>query len=588
MRGYGLTVFRGTEPERFDVEVIDVLRNFRPDQDLILVRTDHPILDHASTVAGMSGSPIYLDGRLAGAYAYGWPFGKDPVAGVTPIANMLAELRRPVRPNAFPGAEAIPGVRPRPSATARPARRARLAGLPPFRGLAPSTGRFDALAPLRAHGVREGLPSPSMANPRGLVRASTPLMLGGFSDGIARLLGDRLEPLGILALQAGGGSNRGTPGAQFVDGGAIAVQLVRGDVSATAVGTVTHVAGRRLVAFGHPMMNAGELGLPTATARVLHVLASESRSFKIAEAAGPLGTMVHDRQAAIVVDSGIDAETVPVRVRIRGIDGAPRTEWNMEVASHRVLTPMLTFAAIANAVEATAADQSDVIFVANERITLAGRSAIELEDTGYMSAGPNDTRALSSLRMFEVMEAAFGNPFEETRVRSIELDLNFRFDRDVFEIVDAAVASDEVDPGSNVTVRIVMRRFGAAPRIRTVSVRIPTSAAGQTVELVVEPGDDVAVEQPLPVDLDDMLTAVRNRYAPTQLAVSVKMPSRGLRFESHVVRSLPGSALDTLQLENDTSRGLPFVTYARQLEDFGHVLAGSARLSVRVRERPRR
>src|ERR1700712_4772791 len=96
MRGYGLSVFSGTTPERFDVEVIDVLKNFRPDQDLVLIKTPHPLLDHAGSVAGMSGSPVYLDDRLIGAYAYGWAFGKDPIAGVTPIVNMLRELDRPL------------------------------------------------------------------------------------------------------------------------------------------------------------------------------------------------------------------------------------------------------------------------------------------------------------------------------------------------------------------------------------------------------------------------------------------------------------------------------------------------------------
>ena len=131
-------------------------------------------------------------------------------------------------------------------------------------------------------------------------------------------------------------------------------------MTATAIGTVTHVARRRLVAFGHPMMNAGEVGFPTATARVLHVLASESRSFKIAEAADPLGTLVHDRQSSIVVDTRLEAETVPVSIHVEGVPDARRTEWQVEVASHRVMTPMLVLAAIANAVRATASDQTHV------------------------------------------------------------------------------------------------------------------------------------------------------------------------------------------------------------------------------------
>lgn len=583
MTGYGLTVFRGTTPERFDVEVIDVLHNFRPDMDLILVRTDHPILDHASTVAGMSGSPIYLDGRLAGAYAYGWPFGKDPIAGVTPISAMFEEMGRPVRPDAFPGADAIPAMRARRS-TPPSGPSPRLAGLRPYTG-----GDRSALDPLREHAERHGVTGRS-SDPRGMQRASTPLMLGGFTDQMANQLGDLLEPFGFLALQAGGGARegQGTGAQRFVDGGSIGVQLIRGDVTATAVGTVTHVGRRRLVAFGHPMMNAGEIGLPTSTARVLHILASQSRSFKIAEGEQPLGTLIHDRQSAIVVDTGLEAHTVPVKLRIHGVQGAPRSEWNMEVVSHRVLTPILAFAGIANAVGATASDQTDVIYTADMKVEIEGYGTVELQDRGYMGMGPNDTRTLSGLRAFDLMEVAYGNPFEESRVLSVEVDLRVRFARDVYEIVDASVRGREVDPGSTVDVQVVLRRFGQPDRTRVVPVRIPTHAAGEQIELTIEPGNAVDIEEPEPRNMADMIQNVRRRWPVTTLAVSAKMPSRGLRFQGHVVTDLPGSALDSLQLLNDSGRGQPFVTYDRQVVEVGEVLDGQARLRLQVRETPRR
>lgn len=587
MTGYGLTVFRGESPERFDVTVIDVLHNFRPDMDLILVRTDHPILDHASTVAGMSGSPIYLDGRLAGAYAYGWPFGKDPIAGVTPIADMFAEMRRPVRPDSFPGAEKIGRpLRPQRRRTAArqpaPDRRARLAGLAPFTG-----ERGDVLERTSAHAERFGIGRD--VGPRGMRQASTPLMLSGFTDRTAQLLGDQLESYGLMTLQTGGGQRRGTPGAtaQFVDGGAIGVQLIRGDISATGVGTVTHVGRNRVVAFGHPMLNAGEVGLPTSTARVLHVLASESRSFKIAEAAEPLGTLIHDRQPTIVIDPSLEAETVPVRLRVQGVTGAERTEWNMEVVSHRVLTPVLVFAAIANAMSATASDQADILFTARSRVEIEGVGTVEVTDQGYASGGPSDGRALSRLRLFDLMDAAFGNPFEESRVRAVDLELDVRFSRDLYRILDASVAHGEVDPGERINVHVVIRRFGQPDQVRIVPVEIPSHAAGKTIEIKVQAGDEVRLEHPQPRSLEDLVDMVRTGYAADQLAVSLKMPSRGLRFQGHVVRDLPASALDTLLFVNDTDRGAPFVTYDRQLVDVGEVLTGSATLRVRVRETPR-
>jgi hypothetical protein len=576
MRGYGLTVFRGTDPERFDVEVIDVLHNFRPDQDLILVRTPHPILDRAATVAGMSGSPIYLDGRLAGAYAYGWAFGEDPLAGVTPIANMLAEMSRAVRPDSFPGAELLP----RTATAEAPRRDRRLAGLPAWSG----DGRTGALDPIRRW--RERVERTG----GGMVPVSTPLLMGGFDDRVARILGDELEEFGLVALQTGGGSRptgaAGAP-ARFVDGGAIGVQLIRGDVSATAIGTVTHVAGRRLVAFGHPMMDAGETGLPTCTARVLHILVSEARSFKLAEADAPLGTLIQDRQAAIVVDSSLPASTVPMRIRVSGVPGAARTEWNVEVVNHRMLTPLFALAAAANALGATASDADHVVVTARQRIAIVGHAPIELVDHVATSEGPSDARALSSLRAFELLDATYGNPFEETRIERIDIDLAVEFRRDWERILDVAVTDQQVDPGARVNLHVVMRKFGAPDRVRIVPVEIPMAAAGRQLEVRIEPGDAVALEQPLAEDFDDILGIVQRRLPATSLVVSMTMPTRGLRFGGHVVADLPGSALDVLTMSNDTSAGVPFTTVVRSEVDAGNVVVGSARITLDVRSTPR-
>ena len=579
MRGYGLTVFRGTVPERFDVEVIDVLHNFRPDMDLILVRTDHPILDHASTVAGMSGSPIYLNGRLAGAYAYGWPFGKDPVAGVTPIGDMFAARDRPVRPDAFPGADRLTN----PLAVVRePAvsREPRLAGLRPYLG----TRDRDAFTPLREHVERVG----TSVGGSGVVPAATPVMLGGFTDAAAHALGEHLKPLGLVTLQAGGGSASDTEAEpRFVDGGAIGVQLVRGDVSATAVGTVTHVGPNRLVAFGHPMLNAGEVGLPTSTARVLHILASESRSFKIAEAAAPMGTLIHDRLPAIVVDPNAHAETIPVHLRVRGIPGAPRTEWNMEVVSHRVLSPILTFSALTSALGATASDQDDVMLTVTSQVELEGHGPVTVVDRGYTPAGPSDARSLARLRLFDLMEVAYGNPFEESRIRNVDVAIDVRFARDVWEVLDASVAHETVDPGARVNVHVVLRRFGRPDQTRIVPLRIPESAAGENLEVTVQAGDEVGLDHPHPQSLDDLVRVIRSRLPATDLVVSLKRATRGLRFQGHMVRDLPASALDSLQLVNDTDGGTPFVTHDRRQVDIGEVLHGKATIRLTVREQAR-
>jgi hypothetical protein len=586
MRGYGLTVFRGTTPERFDVEVIDVLHNFRPDQDLILIRTPHPILEHAHVVAGMSGSPIFLDGRLAGAYAYGWPYGQEPIAGVTPIANMLTEMRRPYRTDSFPGAQPLqPGRRLRPQRRPRAAieqdRSSRFAGLPPYLGDTPVTATTSITA------QRERLGAPSEM---GIQPASTPLLVGGMTDDAVRMLETELSAFGMVVLQTGGGGNRAPSGpTQYDQGSAVAVQLSRGDIATTAVGTVTHVDGARVAAFGHPMINAGETGLPVAVARVLHILSSIHRSFKIAEAVRPVGTLVHDRQSGIYLDANLAPAIVPARVRIRGVPDAPRDEWNVELASHRSVTPVIMASVLASALGATASDSDDAMFEATTRVWIAGRSEpVAVTDYGYSAGGAANPIALSQLRLFPILEMVYGNPFSEQRTERIEVDLSVRFARDTIRILDASVPQREVDPGSTVPVRVVLRRFSRPEEVRIVQVPIPESAAGQNIEITLAPGSTVEPMHVLPRNFEELLATIHEQYPSTSMIVSLEMASRGLRFGGHVADHLPPSAMDALQLRNDGDRNRPFVTYERHEHPLGGpVVFGTARVEIHVRERPR-
>jgi hypothetical protein len=614
MKGYGLTVFRGMQPERFDVEVIDVLHDFRPDQDLILIRTPHPILNRAKTVGGMSGSPIYLDGKLAGAYAYGWQFGSEPIAGVTPIASMLAELWRPLDPAIFralgtlpggPSGGVLPGVAKQPGASgtlgsADPRRTElrhriaprRMPGTAPYLG--EPEGAFDAL---RAHADRQAGGWQSAQAGRGLLPAATPLMLGGMDEQVVELLSTELERFGIFGVQAGGSGGKAAQtapvsSAGYVDGGAIAVDLVRGDINMTGIGTVTHVEGQRLVGFGHPMMLAGQTALPTSTARVLHILASEMRSFKIAERQQPLGTLVHDRQAAIVVDAGLTADTVPVRVRVTGPKGvklqAPKAEWNMEVVGQRLLTPSLSFAAVLNALRATAPEQSDVTFTARSRVRIEGHGVVEVTDEGYTGLGIAHPLALSQIRLFQLIGAAYGNPFQDVRVESVEVDLEVVFENRLLTLVDAQVASREVDPGSSVDVYLTLRAFNGDEQVRVLPVYVPPSAAGEKLDVELAPGYMVHPEQPKPTSLKQILEAVRMSYASDSLIVSTKLPNQGLRMRGHVVRSLPGSMLDTLQMQSAADKPLPFVTYDRKAVPMGQIVLGQAKIQLDVRREPRK
>jgi hypothetical protein len=572
MKGHGLTVFRGTEPERFPVEVVDVLRGFRPNQELILIKTPHAILDRAHAVAGMSGSPVYIDGKLIGAYAYGFAFAADPIVGVTPAAIMLEELKRPVRsgPPGFSFERGAPGA---------PARRAH--GVPLQFG---DDGALpDALAGLRAYEASSGAPRGENA----LVPVATPLMLGGFSDASAQLLESILGQHGYLPLQAGGGgaSPRAGSPSRFVDGGALSVTLLRGDMNLSAVGTVTHVGPKgRLVAFGHPMMNQGEVFFPTALARVLHVFVSLQRSFKIAEPLRPLGTLVHDRQSAIVVDMNAPADTIPIRIGIDGIPGAPKKDWNVEVVSHRLLSAPLTFAALSNAIDATASDRIPVRVRARTVLHLAGRPPIEFVDEATLSQGSGATAPLRSLRMFALLEAAFASPFGPERPTRIEIDLAFTLGEHPHRIVGLSAPRTHVEAGATVPITVKIARYDEPDETHRVMVKIPSHLAGQKTTLVAAPAGAVPRAFPRPRRFEDLIRYVEEARPSTSLGLTLTLPSRGLRFDGHVVDRLPASALAALQSTSSTDASAPFESHAETFMPVDAVLDGKAELELFVTE----
>jgi hypothetical protein len=565
MRGYGLSVFRGTQPERFDIEVIDVLSNFRPDQDLVLIKTPHPLLEHAGSVAGMSGSPIYIDGRLIGAYAYGWAFGKDPVAGVTPIANMLRELDRPLRPRS-PMFAPLPTSQPKPRAAVAPA-------------------HHDAFFALSQAGkIRRG------GDTTTLRPLATPLLVGGMPPRVAEILREHLQPLGLSVLEAASsGSAREVPAEaqRYVDGGAIAVTLLRGDIQAAGVGTVTYVDNKRVIAFGHPMLDAGEMRLPTATARVLHILASERSSFKIAEAVSPLGSLVHDRQSTIVIDTNVSAESIPVHIKLRGVPDAMRSEWNVQAASHRLLTSALVSSALSSALGAATNDMSEMMFRAESVVTLRKHGEQRVIDEGFAPLGVSQPSALGQLRVFDLVDLSFANAFETDPIERIDVTFDLRFGRDVSELVGAQLADGELDPGEPARVVLSVRPYEGKVEQRVLEVPLSSTLAGEQLEIEFLPGNMARLEQPVAQSLNDLLQIAKSGLPSTSLVVSVQRKGRGVSVASHVLRNLPASAVDLISPSRDTARTHAFVTEERRVIPFGRVLTGQAKLALEVRKEKR-
>jgi SpoIVB peptidase S55 len=566
MKGYGLTVFEGTRPERFDVEVIDVLRNFRPRQDLILIKTKHPRLEVAKVVAGMSGSPIYLDNKMIGAYAYGWSFGSEPVAGVTPIENMIEDLQRPLPDRIF-------GWPLKPSSSSATGAQA-FNDASRFRG-----AKYD----LREHAAALA----QRRAPAGAITAApvaTPLLVGGMSNGAIGMARDLLAPLGMEPLQAGGGGGQDPSAPQrYEDGGAVGVQLIRGDMSAMGLGTVTRVEGDKLVAFGHPMMEAGVTALPTCIGKVLWFLASDQRSFKIGMGVRDVGALVQDRQSSIVVSHSARAPVVPLKVSIKGMPGLPSSNWSFEIAHEKFMTPSFVAVAIGSALQAVANERQDVSWTAVSKLRIQGQGELRLEDYGVAMGGTPEAGEFARSNLVRAIGSVMNNPWQPAFVEGAEVEIELHYARDILRLRGAELLEPEIDAGKPARIRVTLVPYSGPEQTRVLSVELPPHLAGQTVSLDVAPGYMEEREVAAPDSLKEMIgNFVSPIYPPKSLVVSYDSGS-GLAFRGRVAKNLPPGAVDAIRPTTSSIGPDSVESSVRAVTPIGQFVVGRDRVSVVIR-----
>jgi hypothetical protein len=571
MKGYGLTVFEGTKPERFEVEVIDVLKNFRPRQDLILIKTRHPRLEVAKVVAGMSGSPIYINDKMIGAYAYGWTFGAEPVAGVTPIQNMIEDLVRPL-PDRIDGWPLR--VLPAGGRIALDTRPLAPAGDPM---------RYDLREHAQRIAARRAVTMPGDGSP--LLPVATPLLVGGLTSGAVTLAKDLLAPLGLEPLQAGGGgANEPNAPRRFEDGGAIGVQLIRGDMSAMGLGTVTRVEGDRLVAFGHPMMEAGVTALPTAIGKVLWFLASDMRSFKIGMAVRDIGALVNDRQASIVVSHAAKAPTIPVSMKIRGVPGLPSANWNFDIAHEKFMTPSFVAVALGSALQAIANERQDVSWTATSTLSIRDYGNVKLEDYGVAVGGTPEPGEFSRSNLVRAVGAVMNNPWQPAFVERVAMDIELRYSREILRLRGAELLQPEIDAGQPAKIRLTLQPFSGPQQTRVISVPIPAHLAGQTLTLEIAPGYAEEREAAPPETLAAMIQNLENQvYPPRSALVTFSTGSPAVSFRGRVAKNLPPGALDALRPTTSSVGPDAFQSNSRLVVPLSEFMVGRDKVTVKVR-----
>ena len=549
MKGYGMSVFKGTKPERFEVEILGVLKNAFPKQDMILIRMSGADLEKTKTIAGMSGSPVYIDGKLIGALAYAWGFENEPMAGVTPIHNMLAQLN---------ASESSRGLQPISTTGTQTDRR-----WPQPPGVGPlATGGFD-----ESDGT---VPHPLM----------TPLSLGGFSSQTINLMSARLRRLGLIPAAAGGGDSRELKRsvANIEPGSGLGVQLVRGDFNMTAVGTATYVEKNKILAFGHPFFRGGRVAAPAVLAEVHAIMSSLQVSFKLATAVGEIGSMVGDWQSCIVADTNVKASMIPATIDVVNRDTGQSEHYSLEVIDNEAFSPVLVQMAIAEAIITASGSSQDTTVRVNVSAELADRT-LQMSDTFFNPIGGLfDPGALTPL------VAVFDTPFGHVGVKRITGKVDAALARQTAEIKRIYFSKARVERGETVLLSVVLKPFGAPEVTKTIPIEVPAATdTMRNVAVTVLAGEDAPPDVAPPDSMNDFLDAIAKRHHSTELVAVVQMPGQGLQYHGKLLKRLPPSVVGIL---DDAST--PDITGAADVQQIvvptDWVLSGQATVRVPIRQ----
>lgn len=571
MRGYGVSVFEGNEAQRFDVEVMGVLRNIGPGHDLILARVDSEILKKTGVIAGMSGSPIYVDGKIVGALAYAWPFSTEAIAGITPIEQMVRMAERKPRN----------GMTPAGGGAARDAR-----------SFLSTIASGDA-AMMMQEFSRSMRPRGSATSIHGAGPIATPVSFSSFEASTI----DRFSPLiasDSLLPVAAGSSGAPAPAAasgmpQFAAGDAIAAVLVDGDFAVSATGTVTYVRGDEVYGFGHPFLDIGEVSFPMARAEIVGILPSLSRSFKFSNAGAVVGALRQDRFSGIMGVTGASAEMVPVTVEVDEA-GTSRTH-RFRIARHPLMFPMLLAMTTDSIVASTQKASGERTVVLDAELALSGAGTLRIRE-GW--AGPQARESIP-LYLAIVSQYLISNEFRSAEIDSVRIRLSHDDELRVARVLDAAIrmpADGEINPGDEVVVNATLQPFRGKAFAESFTLKVPDETPAGRSYVYLGGGSEMnrvefSAVPPDPRSLEEVIGVIGRLHPSTNLSATIYSPLDGTVTGGAYHPSLPPSirqllADDSSHTASAQVRQHPAAKSTKQLDQ---VVEGLIRLEFEVKPR---
>jgi hypothetical protein len=520
MRGVAYTVFEGIKPEPMDVEVLGVLHNMNgPKGDVILVRLHGTKVEYTGVVAGMSGSPVYIDGKLAGALAFRiGEFSKEPIAGVTPIAEML-EINTLDQTPAEETAATKPTVTNAAGKTAAPGDAAAMPG---------SVESYaNYLKPIEA-----------------------PLVFTGFSEDTVRLFAPQFASAGIIPVMGAGSVSEEKQPEPLEPGSAVSAILVRGDLDIAATCTVTYIDPQRLLACGHPLLQFGSVDLPMNKAQVLATLPSPLNAFKIVNTTEEAGVFVQDRHTGILGVFNKQPDMIPVTLNIRGAAG-PK-QFHYEVLNNPRLSPVAIMATVFNALHGINEYGEEISYRLSGSVNVKGFPEVQLKNMFTPGDSGQPAAMSAALSLGERFGRIYDNPYNAPAVQGVNLDFDLVRERRWARLESARTDLTEARPGDEIMVETVLAPYRGERSVRQIPVKIPTSVSKGTLRILVSDGETLdRVSRLNPsfarkLDLASTIALLNKEHANNRLYVSLLEADPEARVADKVMPTLPISVMNVM------------------------------------------
>lgn len=519
MHGVAYTVFQGTQPEAMDVEILGVLRDMAgPKADVILARLHGSKVEYTGVVAGMSGSPVYIDGKLVGAIAYRiGEFSKEPIAGITPAAEML-EINGMDKTVAGDVSQGAVGAKQAATRTSGP-------GV--VDDTATQAGYADLLKPIE-----------------------TPLVFTGFSQETLRLFAKDFASAGVMPVMGAGSVSDDKQPEPLVPGSAVSAILVRGDMNIAGTCTVTYLDATHLLACGHPLLQSGNVDMPMTKATVLATLPSPENSFKIVNTTEPVGAFVQDRRAGIMGRFDRQPQMIPVTLTFSGVSH-PK-QFHYEVLNNAKITPAAMMATVFNAIEGMNEYGEDTTYRLQGDISVLGYPKLTVKNMYAPADGSTPTAYEIALSIGEHFSRIFENPYETPKIEGVELNFNLVPDRRSARLETARTDVTEARPGDEITIEALLRPYRGESILRHISVKIPTSTPRGRLRILVSDGETVdkmqSVSGPMShhLDLGSTIAMLNREHSNSDVYVSLLEANPQAMVEDKVMPTLPLSIMNVM------------------------------------------